>query len=90
MNRPINQIVNATALAKANFMLGWVDIHIDQIRIQIQKYGIHWMPAMKEHVLISLPHRVTADLVTNAAIIHKKILLVGLASGIRRERNPAL
>ena len=90
MDRPINQIMNATALPKADFMLGWVDIHINQIRIKIQKYGVHRMPAMKEHILITLPHRVTADLVPNAAIVHKKILLVSLTPRIRGERNPAL
>ena len=85
----VKEIVDHAPVTEAHFVLGRVHVDVDARRIDFEKQHERRVPAIEQHVAISLTHRVGHQFVAHRTAIDKEILQVGLAAVERRQADPA-
>ncbi|VFT25795.1 Uncharacterised protein [Pseudomonas aeruginosa] len=76
------------AVTEANFVLGRVHVDVHHRRIDFEEQHEGRMPAVVQHVAISLAHRVGDQLVAHHAPVHIEVLQVRLAAREGRQADP--
>jgi hypothetical protein len=84
LDRPAQEITNRPGLAKADFLLGRVRIHIDPGRIHVQVQDKGGPAVAIEDVAISGTHRAREQLVANRPPVEKHVLQVRLTARVHR------
>ena len=74
------KIMHQPAVTESNFVLGGMDIHINQCGVQFQIQYKGRVPAVVEHITVGLFDGMGHQLVANGAAIDIEMLQVGLGA----------
>ena len=83
------EIVHQTAIAETHFVLGRVNVNVDQLGIKFQVQHKGRLAAVIQHIAIGLLDGVHHQLVAHRPAVHKEILHIGLRAAVGWQRNPA-
>ena len=83
------KIMYFATVSKSHFMLCWVDIHVDQCRIDLEVEHKSGVTTVIQHITIGLLNRVRDQLIANHSTIHKKVLQIRLRPREGGQPDPA-
>ncbi len=89
VQRAIQEIVDHAPVTETHFVFGRVDVDVYRCGIDLEKQREGRVPAIEQHVAISLTNRMGYQFVAHCSAVYEEILQVRLTAVEGRQTDPA-